>query len=98
MIASLFVGNVLQVFLAYGIGVLGYFMRRYGFPIAPVILGVILDPMTETQLRQALVISDGSFTAIVTRPLTLVILLLAVVSLVLPYVRKGKKQAFADED
>ncbi|MEV6238113.1 tripartite tricarboxylate transporter permease [Lentzea sp. NPDC051838] len=91
-------GNVLQVFLAYGIGVLGYFMRRFGFPIAPVILGVILGPMTETQLRRALVISDGSFTAIVTRPLTLVILVLAVVSLVLPYVRKGKKLAFADED
>ena len=86
LIASLFVGKVLL------------FVLRYGFPIAPVILGVILGPMTETQLRRALVISDGSFTAILARPLTLVILLLAVVSLVLPYVRKGKKLAFADED
>nr|WP_285748926.1 tripartite tricarboxylate transporter permease [Lentzea sp. NBRC 105346] len=102
-------GNVLQVFIAYGVGVLGYFMRRHDFPIAPVILGVILGPMMETQLRRALVISDGNFGAIVSRPLTLVILALAVLSLLLPYApgvlgrlrgrrTEAKKLVFSDED
>ena len=38
----------------YAIGVMGFFMRRYDFPIAPVILGVILGPLMETQARRAL--------------------------------------------
>lgn len=70
--------------IAYGIGVLGFAMRRYDFPIAPAVLGVILGPMMEQQLRRSLVISDGDFLAVITRPLTLVILVLAAFALLLP--------------
>ncbi|HEU4425096.1 MAG TPA: tripartite tricarboxylate transporter permease, partial [Pilimelia sp.] len=52
-------GNVVEVLIAYAIGVVGFFMRRYDFPISPVILGVILGPMMEEQFRRALIISDG---------------------------------------
>ena len=58
-----------------------FLMRRYDFPIAPVILGVILGPMMEEQFRRALLIADGDPTVFVTRPLTVVLLVLAVVAL-----------------
>jgi len=77
-------GSVVEVLIAYAIGVVGFLMRRYDFPISPVILGVILGPMMEEQFRRALVIADGDPTVFVTRPLTLSLLLLAVVALVVP--------------
>ena len=40
-------------------GLLGYLMRLYGYPIAPVVVGLILGPMAEQQLRRALAISQG---------------------------------------
>ena len=48
-------GSTIDVIVMYAIGVMGFFMRRYDFPIAPVILGVILGPLMETQARRALV-------------------------------------------
>ncbi len=47
-------GSTVEVLVMYLIGVMGFFMRRYDFPIAPVILGVILGPLMETQARRAL--------------------------------------------
>jgi TctA family transporter len=67
-------------------GVLGFFMRRYDFLVGPVILGVILGPLAETQFRRALQVSQGDPTVFFTRPLSLLILLLALVALLLPYV------------
>ena len=52
-------GSVTEVLIAYAIGVLGFGMRRYDFPIAPVVLGVILGPLAELQLRRTLLVSDG---------------------------------------
>ncbi|MEV6811957.1 tripartite tricarboxylate transporter permease [Micromonospora sp. NPDC051296] len=77
--------SVNQVFIAYAIGVLGWGMRHFDFPIAPVILGVILGPMMEMQFRRALLVGNGDLTIFVTRPLTLTLLLLTVLALVVPY-------------
>ena len=76
-------GSVVEVLVMYAIGVLGFFMRRYDFPIAPVILGVILGPLMETQARRALVGSGDDLGVFVGRPLT-VLLLLALAALILP--------------
>mgnify|MGYP006199235837 CR=1 FL=1 len=54
------------------VGLLGFFMRRYGYPVAPLVVGLILGPMFEAQLRRALAISQGD-------PLTLVSSTFAVV-------------------
>jgi putative tricarboxylic transport membrane protein len=78
-------GSVVDVLLAYVIGVIGLFMRYLEFPIAPVILGVILGPLMEIQFRRALLLSDGDLSVFVTRPLTLILLLLAVGALGLPH-------------
>ena len=77
--------SVVDLLVMYAIGVLGFFLRRYDFPVGPVILGVILGPLMETQFRRALQVSQGDPTVFVTRPLSLTILLLALVALLLPY-------------
>ena len=70
----------------YVIGVLGFFMRRYDFPVGPMILGVILAPMMEAHFRRALQISQGDLTVFITRPISAGLLLLAILALVLPYI------------
>jgi putative tricarboxylic transport membrane protein len=77
-------GSVVEVLVMYAIGVLGFFMRRYDFPIAPVILGVILGPLMEVQARRALVGSGNDPSVFVGRPLTVVLLVIAVAAFVLP--------------
>ena len=78
-------GSTIEVLVMYAIGVLGFFMRRFEFPIAPVILGVILGPVMETQFRRAMVASGGDAAVFVDRPLTVGLLGLALLALVLPY-------------
>jgi len=73
-----------DVFLLYAIGLLGFLMRRYGFPAAPVIVGMILGPLAEEQLRRSLAISQGSWSVFVTHPISAVLLAVTVAVLVLP--------------
>ena len=60
--------SVIDIVILIAIGVLGYFMRRYGYPIAPLIVGLILGPMGEAQLRRALQLSQGDLTTLVMQP------------------------------
>jgi putative tricarboxylic transport membrane protein len=78
-------GSVTEVLVMYAIGVLGFFMRRFDFPVAPVILGVILGPLMEAQLRRTLIVSDGDLSALVSRPLSIALLVVAVLAVFLPY-------------
>jgi putative tricarboxylic transport membrane protein len=78
--------SVLDVLIMYGIGVLGFFARRLDFPVAPIVLGVILGPLLETQFRRAMSIAQGDLTIFVTRPLSAMILAFALAALVVPYV------------
>ena len=64
--------------LLTAIGVLGYALRRIDAPIAPVMIGLILGPVGDQQLRRALAISDGDWSVFVTRPLSLTLLAIAV--------------------
>ena len=50
--------SAVDLLVMYAIGILGFFMRRYDFPVGPVILGVILGPLMEAQFRRALSISQ----------------------------------------
>jgi putative tricarboxylic transport membrane protein len=61
-----FVVDDLVVLLA--IGVVGFFMRRHGYPVAPLVVGMILGPMAEEQVRRTLQISQGDLTALVASP------------------------------
>ncbi len=57
-----------DVVLLFLLGVLGWTMRRFGYPIAPAVVGLILGPIAEEQLRRTLAISQGDLTALVTSP------------------------------
>jgi putative tricarboxylic transport membrane protein len=77
--------SLVDVLIMYIIGVVGFFMRRYDFPVGPMILGVILGPLLEAQFRRALQISQGDLSIFVTRPISAILLLTAVAALLLPY-------------
>ena len=77
--------------LFLGVGVLAYLLRRNNFPLSPIVLGYVLGNIIETNLRTGLVSSQGSFLPLVTRPLSLVFLLLGVVMLLMPLLRNAKK-------
>jgi putative tricarboxylic transport membrane protein len=85
-------------------GLLGYLMRLFGYPIAPVVVGLILGPMAEQQLRRALAIRQGDPMTLVSSPIAAGLLCLAAVALILPLIlrSRGKGQILAqvagDED
>ena len=62
--------SIFNVGLLFAFGLIGYVMRRFDFPAAPLIVGLILAPMAEQSMRQALTISMGDWTTFVTRPLS----------------------------
>jgi putative tricarboxylic transport membrane protein len=65
-------------------GVLGFLMRRFDFPIAPVVVGLILGPVAESQLRRALSISLGDPVVLVQSPISATLLVIALIALVAP--------------
>ncbi|MGO4328805.1 tripartite tricarboxylate transporter permease [Cupriavidus sp. 2TAF22] len=75
-----------DLLLLFVIGVLGMAMRRFDFPTAPVIVGMILGPIAEKQLRNALSISQGDWSIFVTQPISATILAMTVAVVVIPRV------------
>ena len=73
-----------DLFIMYGFGLLGTVMRRYDFPVAPVIVGMILGPLAEAQMRNALSIGEGHWSVFWDRPMSLTLLAVVVICLVLP--------------
>ena len=75
-------------------GFMGYGLRLYGYPIAPVVVGLILGPMAEAQLRRALAISQGDWTTLVSTPLAASLLAIAALALIVPMILRlrGKGQ------
>lgn len=95
--------SVVDLLLMYGIGVVGFGMRRFDFPVGPMILGVILGPQLEAQFRRAMSISQGDAAVFFTRPLSLGILIVAAFAALLPYLpqliarargRRGERLVF----
>jgi putative tricarboxylic transport membrane protein len=87
------------VYLMAGFGVLGYIFRKLDCEPAPMMLGFILGPMMEEYLRRAMLISKGSATVLVTRPISATLLAISAVALVivlLPALRKKREEAFKD--
>ena len=84
--------NISDIFLMIIAGILGYFMLKMDFCVPPLILGLILGRTLESNLRRSLVLSDGSPIIFLQRPIALVLLIAAFLSLiypiVLPYLRK----------
>ena len=80
--------SAFDLFLMLGIGLIGVVMRRFDFPTAPVIVGMILGPLAEAQMRNALSIGEGHWGVFVQRPMSATLLALVVLILVLPRLLK----------
>jgi putative tricarboxylic transport membrane protein len=79
--------NVFNLFLLLLIGLLGFMMRRYGLPLLPAIVGVILGPFAEDQLRRALQLSNGALSGLLT-PMSVVVFTIVALILLWPVVRR----------
>ncbi len=80
-------------------GVVGYTLLKFGFEPAPMLLGFVLGKLMEEKLRQALILSRGSFSTFVDRPVSGVLLAVAVIMLLvalLPSIRKGRDEVFTE--
>jgi putative tricarboxylic transport membrane protein len=92
--------NNFDVFMAAGFGVVGYFFFKLGCEPAPLLLGFILGPMMEENLRRALLLSRGDWSAFLTRPLSAGLLIAAALMIVvvsLPSIKNKREEAFQDE-
>lgn len=84
-------GAVFELWLMFGFGVLGFFLNRYGFGTAPVILGLILGSLMESNLRRGLLVFGGDWSQFFLRPISAVLLVLASVFLCLVVVQARRK-------
>jgi putative tricarboxylic transport membrane protein len=78
--------HIVNPWITLAFGVLGYGMRAFGFSAAAMVLGMVLGVMAESEMRRSLIISHGSWTIFVTRPVTAGLLLLTLGVLVYPLV------------
>ncbi len=90
--------SVVELTMLAVFGVMGFLMRRFDYPIAPVVVGLILGPVAESQLRRALSISLGDPLVLVQSPISAVLLTIALIALVAPFVLRGLGRFKAAED
>ena len=86
--------------MTIGFGLIGYIFYKLDCEAAPLILGFILGPMMEENMRRALLLSRGDLTTFITSPISGGLLALSAVLLLmvlLPAVRKGREEAFQED-
>jgi putative tricarboxylic transport membrane protein len=76
--------NIEDVLIMIAFGILGYFMRKFDYDAAPLILALVLSPMMEKAFRQSLIISHGSFFIFITRPISATLLGITIILLLHP--------------
>lgn len=89
--------NTLDILIMVIFGLIGYILKRYDYPLAPMIVGFILAPMLELYLRRSLMKTDGAWLPILTSPIAAICLLASVVTVVLT-VRSELKKAKARKE
>lgn len=80
-------GVITDLWIMLIAGMAGYALRKLDYPMAPIILGLVLGPMLETHVRRALLLSQGDWSIFVSRPLAAAFLVLAVLSMFTPVIR-----------
>lgn len=93
--------RIFDVVLAAGFGLLGYLFRKANCEPGPLLLGFVLGPLLETNLRRTLLISQGDPSVFITRPISLALLgatVLVFLLMVIPAFRKGRQEAFKEEE
>jgi putative tricarboxylic transport membrane protein len=90
--------SVVELSMLAGFGVMGFLMRRFDYPVAPVVVGLILGPVAESQLRRALQISLGDPIVLLQSPMSATLLGVALLALIAPFALKGLDRFKATED
>src|SRR5690606_1963490 len=85
--------SAFDLVLMSGFGLLGFGMRRTGFPLAPVILGLVLGPLMEKNLRRALALSGGEWGVMFSSPLAIALWVMALAALVVPWALGVRRKA-----
>ncbi|MDR7277798.1 tripartite tricarboxylate transporter permease [Catenuloplanes atrovinosus] len=96
-------GTTTDLLILVALGLVGLLMRRAGVPAAPAVVGLILAPLAEQQLRRALALSDGDWTILVSGPLTVTLWIVAILALLAPPAvalrrRLGRNRPAATDD
>ena len=93
--------NIFECFVMIVFGIIGFFMKQFGFPVTPLCIALVLGKLFETNLRRSLILSKGNPFVFFTRPISCGILILAVFMLFFPIIsnmRANKKKARAQEN
>jgi putative tricarboxylic transport membrane protein len=80
--------NMMDVFVAIFFGLFGYFLRRHGYPLISLVIGLILGRLAEGSFHQALMISDHDYSVFILRPLSAAIFALCLLLVLWPGVKK----------
>lgn len=73
-------------------GIIGFGMKKFGYPGAPMVLGIVLGPLAESNLNRALILSGNSWMTFITHPISCVFLILSVVIIVFSIVRNIREK------
>lgn len=79
--------NLFDVWVMLIAGLIGYFMNKHDYPASPVILALILGPMMESNFRRSLLIGDGDWSIFFTRPISAILIGLAIITLFTPLLK-----------
>jgi putative tricarboxylic transport membrane protein len=79
-------------------GIVGYLMKKFKYEAAPLILAFVLSPLLENALRQSLLMSHGSFSIFFTRPISLILMVVAILLLILPLIPGLKRPPKGEEE
>ncbi|WP_064697347.1 tripartite tricarboxylate transporter permease [Rhizobium aegyptiacum] len=90
--------SVIELLMLIAFGVIGFLMRRYDYPIAPAIVGLILGPLAESAMRRSLQMSLGDPMVFLQHPSSAIMIVIALTALVAPFIFKGLSKFRQDED
>jgi len=89
VIGSFAINNSLSdVWIMFTAGIFGFILRQFDFPVAPLILAIILGPLAESNLRRSLALSNGSYSIFLTSPIALVLLFVTALAIFGPILKK----------
>lgn len=83
--------SMFPVYVTLVFGIIGYVLRKVDIPTAPIVLALVLVPMAEANYRRALVVADGSHTIFLLSPISLILLLAAASSFLVPLIKRYRQ-------
>jgi putative tricarboxylic transport membrane protein len=89
-------GSMVETWIMLGCGVIGFFMKMFGYSPAAAVIALVLGPLAEETLRQSLIISNGSLNIFYTRPVSLILAIAVVLLVVTPLTLGVRKRLTRD--